>query len=651
MWKICKTIGVFGISLLVGLLILVSGGQSLNAHAVTTSDTTGLNAPSTIQLGTGHGQFAEPSDITSLLSGNNYQLTYNWGVADDVPINDGDTVAVTLPAGSNTSQSNKIGVFSNANDNAKSVGTFYIDDSHDPKAYIQFNGELAKTNAGRTGSLQFVVKGTNSESGGSSDNKMVINKVGWSNTTDTSILPTTITWDIVFNLQYADMGKVTLVDTLGDNQTFDKITRYVKTTSPGGEGNSVYEYQSEIEKDTTLSHSVDGKNITFSFANINSKKIEIYYTTKVTSNLAGSGGYFTNSVQLTSDNGSTGEAGEPGPGTSDNPIDTNADTYWGGTALINGYYRQNIILTKTGADGQPLAGAEYTLTNKNNTNETYTATTNDAGQITWSYMAPGDYYYQETKAPDGYLVSPTKHDVVIQASTNFSPIEETAEDQQTSVILTKTDASTKKVLANAVYNLEDADGNVLQSGLKTDNKGELKVSGLNAGTYYFKEIEAPSGYKVNSQKVQAIVPENGSDTVNVSQKDEPNTSDSSSSSSKTVVTPPASSSHSSSESTSSKSSSSSSSSTNSTSTSSTKAKHTTVANVASSNSSSTTPRHGGTAAGTVANGGSQAAKHHANTNSYLPRTNGQRSVLAMLIGFLILGLSLAASQWRKSHAK
>ncbi|MFD1550026.1 MSCRAMM family protein [Levilactobacillus fuyuanensis] len=647
MWK---RIGILGFSLLVGLLILVGGGQ-MNAHAVTTDDTTGLNAPATIQLGMGHGQFADPSDITNLLSGNNYQLTYNWGVNDDVAIHDGDTVAVTLPNGSNTTQQNHVDVFSST-DSKNKVGDFYIDDSHDPKAYIQFNDRLAKTNVGRTGSLQFVVKGSGSEGDGSSDGKMVVNKVGWSDTSSEKVLPTTITWDIVFNLQYADMGRVTLVDTLGDNQTFDKITRYVKTTYPGGKDDSVYEYSPEIDKDTTLSHSVNGKKITFSFTNINSKKIEIYYQTKVTPGLAGSGGYFTNNVQLTSDNGSTGEDGKPGPGTAETPIDTNADTYWGGTALINGYYRQNIILTKTGADGQPLAGAEYTLTNKNDTDETYTATTNDAGQITWSYMAPGDYYYQETKAPDGYLVSPTKHDVVVQASTDFSPIEETTEDQQTSVILTKTDKTGKKLLANAVYNLEDADGNVLQDNLKTDDKGELKVSGLNAGTYYFEETTAPDGYKINSQKVQAIVPENGSDTVNVTQQDESNTSDGGST---PIVTPSSSSSHSSSESsnlsTSSKSSSSSSSNTSSTSTSSTKAKRTTVANVASSNSSSNTPRSGGTAAGTTANTASKTVKHHTNGNSYLPRTNGQRSLLAILVGFLILGLSLAASQWRRTHAK
>ncbi|MCT4488879.1 LPXTG cell wall anchor domain-containing protein [Levilactobacillus parabrevis] len=72
----------------------------------------------------------------------------------------------------------------------------------------------------------------------------------------------------------------------------------------------------------------------------------------------------------------------------------------------------------------------------------------------------------------------------------------------------------------------------------------------------------------------------------------------------------------------------------------------------SSNSSSTTPSNGGTAAGTTANTVSKTAKHHTNSsNSYLPRTNGQRSLLAMLIGFLILGLSLAASQWRRTHAK
>ncbi|MEB7792220.1 MSCRAMM family protein, partial [Enterococcus faecalis] len=46
------------------------------------------------------------------------------------------------------------------------------------------------------------------------------------------------------------------------------------------------------------------------------------------------------------------------------------------------------------------------------------------------------------------------------------------------VVLTKTDKKTGEALQGAVFELQDKDGKVLQSGLTTDASGKLALEGL-----------------------------------------------------------------------------------------------------------------------------------------------------------------------------
>ncbi|KID20378.1 hypothetical protein NV44_02770, partial [Listeria monocytogenes] len=70
-----------------------------------------------------------------------------------------------------------------------------------------------------------------------------------------------------------------------------------------------------------------------------------------------------------------------------------------------------------------------------------------------------------------------------------------------SVEVTKLDAATEATLAGATFELQDKEGSTLQTDVKTDENGVLKVTDLVRGSYQVVETSAPTGYKLGNSPV------------------------------------------------------------------------------------------------------------------------------------------------------
>ena len=68
------------------------------------------------------------------------------------------------------------------------------------------------------------------------------------------------------------------------------------------------------------------------------------------------------------------------------------------------------------------------------------------------------------------------------------------EKNKTKIKIVKKDETGKKALENAVFQLLDKDKKVVISEIKTNEKGEAILENVLPGTYYIKEIQAPTGY-------------------------------------------------------------------------------------------------------------------------------------------------------------
>ena len=181
----------------------------------------------------------------------------------------------------------------------------------------------------------------------------------------------------------------------------------------------------------------------------------------------------------------------------------------------------SVKLMKLSSDGMPLADAEFSLYRKTNTTEGANASTDtlirenlitsaDGTTDTVADLEWGEYYFNETRAPQGYQKSDTPFTFTVDASNADSVQTVQVSDDRIlgSVVLTKMDEATKsKKLADAQFSLRKNDGTLIKEGLKTDADGVIKVTDLNWGSYYFEETKAPAGYGLNSAKIRFSINE------------------------------------------------------------------------------------------------------------------------------------------------
>ncbi|MCU4970741.1 SpaA isopeptide-forming pilin-related protein [Bacillus toyonensis] len=78
--------------------------------------------------------------------------------------------------------------------------------------------------------------------------------------------------------------------------------------------------------------------------------------------------------------------------------------------------RGAVDLIKTGANDKALAGAAFSVFKKDGTEVKKDLVTDANGHIRVQGLEDGEYYFQETKAPKGYVIDPTKREFFIKNS-------------------------------------------------------------------------------------------------------------------------------------------------------------------------------------------------------------------------------------------
>ena len=172
-------------------------------------------------------------------------------------------------------------------------------------------------------------------------------------------------------------------------------------------------------------------------------------------------------------------------------------------ALITG----SVLLTKTdGTSAEALAGVTFTLYTESNQVIAANLTTDANGKIKVENLKPGNYYFVETQAATDYQSNTQRYDFTIARNlvgTPATPVQVNATNELIpgAVVLTKVDNQSGAVLANAVFDLQDAGGTVLQAGLVTDASGKISITDLRPGDYQLVETQAATYYKLTTDPI------------------------------------------------------------------------------------------------------------------------------------------------------
>ncbi|UOB78955.1 Ig-like domain-containing protein [Bacillus sp. ZJS3] len=180
-----------------------------------------------------------------------------------------------------------------------------------------------------------------------------------------------------------------------------------------------------------------------------------------------------------------------------------------------------VTLTKIDdIDRTMLKGAVFKIVDMKGTEVRTNLVTDKNGKIYVPDLRPGDYQFIETKAPEHYVLDETPIPFTIERSQT-KEINVTGKNtlKKGSVELTKIDdIDTDTKLANAVFNLLDADGEIVEEGLKTNAEGKIVVENLRPGTYQFVETIAPEHYDLNKTPIEFTIKKSQTETLHVTAK-------------------------------------------------------------------------------------------------------------------------------------
>ena len=167
-----------------------------------------------------------------------------------------------------------------------------------------------------------------------------------------------------------------------------------------------------------------------------------------------------------------------------------------------------------------LKGATIKLIDENGVEQT--AVTDENGYVTFSGLKVGKTYtYKETIAPSGYTLNSTEYSFRVEDNGTITDIVGNRiienERVRANATIQKYVTGTIETVEGAEIGVYDEHGNlVIINGVEmkgtTGTNGQITFMGLEPGTYYYKEITAPSGYVLNTNAYKFTVNEDGTIT-------------------------------------------------------------------------------------------------------------------------------------------
>ena len=197
-----------------------------------------------------------------------------------------------------------------------------------------------------------------------------------------------------------------------------------------------------------------------------------------------------------------------------------ANTQYFKNPIENERFKGNIAIWKEDDSnpGRMLEGAQYEIRDKDGL--LYCTMTTDKDGYACSIDLPvGTYYVKEVVPPAGFILSDEVIEVEITTDDKATIVFERT-NEQTHIVLHKTDLTTGKPVYEAVIKITNSEGKVIFEDT-TDLNGEIILYELPADTYTFQETVAADGFTLNPETFTFTVDYYGNITGTTEITDEP----------------------------------------------------------------------------------------------------------------------------------
>ncbi len=178
--------------------------------------------------------------------------------------------------------------------------------------------------------------------------------------------------------------------------------------------------------------------------------------------------------------------------------------------VTNDRYKGNLLIVKTDENNTPIENVKFNILDSNK-NVITTITTNAKGLAGVKNLPLGTYYYQEIEAPKYVVVDKNVYEFKIETKDQIVRKDIVNEVVKGTLKITKVNENDKPI-ANVKFNVLDKDKNVVDT-LVTNNEGIATSKELAKGTYYYKEVEVPAGYIMDSSEYEFRI-ENNNQVLN-----------------------------------------------------------------------------------------------------------------------------------------
>lgn len=156
-----------------------------------------------------------------------------------------------------------------------------------------------------------------------------------------------------------------------------------------------------------------------------------------------------------------------------------------------------------GNSGHYVAGMEIEIYRQDGSLY-FKGATDERGILRFVLPPPGDYTFQETRAPEGYYRNETIFSFTVTKDGVYQGERLIKDYRIPRVEIHKIDAASGLPVSGASIGIFSEEGEPLYSGV-TDQEGRLYYEPPKPGVYHFKELEAPYGYQLNQEEKTFIV--------------------------------------------------------------------------------------------------------------------------------------------------